>query len=285
MKAILGTHGLWNIVEIGYEEPADEGVVSVAELAALQKEGVEIKVHSASSIKISAVGVDKVKMVRLQTLRPEFESLLMKENKSILDYFTRVLVVVNQMKWLGEKLTDVRVVEKILRSLNERFNHVVVAIDEAKDIESMSIDELNESLVAHEERMKRSQQVSVEQVLQAKLAFNPKENASERGGRSQARRRGREINLTERKEEEGDALLLSQKKGIMKNDVTWYLDNGANNHMTGDKSKFVHIDTKITGDVRFGDDTKVEIEGKCTVMLAIKNGDHKLLHNVYYIPR
>ncbi|KAL0404103.1 UNVERIFIED_CONTAM: hypothetical protein Sradi_2051100 [Sesamum radiatum] len=90
------------------------------------------------------------------------------------------------MKWLGEKLTYVRVVEKVLRSFNAKFNHLVVAIEEAKDIDSTSIDELNGSLVVYEERMKRSQQVSLEQFLQAKLAFNPKGNASESGGRSQA---------------------------------------------------------------------------------------------------
>ncbi|KAL0320406.1 UNVERIFIED_CONTAM: hypothetical protein Sradi_5302100 [Sesamum radiatum] len=55
--------------------------------------------------------------------------------------------------------------------------------------------------------------------------------------------------------------------------------------MTRDKSKFVHIDTKVTDDVCFGDDTKVEIKGKGTVILATKSGDHKLLHNVYYIPK
>ncbi|KAL0438932.1 UNVERIFIED_CONTAM: hypothetical protein Slati_2376200 [Sesamum latifolium] len=214
LKTIVGVHGLWNVVETGYEEPADEGALSVAELAALHKrrsgdqsalsiihQGLddemfekianESKTKDAWDIlKNSVVGVDKVKKVRLQTLRIELESLLMKENESISDYFTRVLVVVNQMKRLGEKLMDVRVVEKVLRSLNAKFYHVVVAIEEAKDIESMSIDELNGSLLAHEERMKRSQQVPVEQVLQAKLAFNPKENASERGGRSQACGRG-----------------------------------------------------------------------------------------------
>ncbi|KAL0454377.1 UNVERIFIED_CONTAM: hypothetical protein Slati_0776900, partial [Sesamum latifolium] len=196
-------------------EPADKGALSVAELAALQKrrsgdqsalsiihQGLDDEIFEKIAneskakdawdiLKNFAVGVDKVKKVQLQTLRPEFESLLMKENESISDYFTRILVVVNQMKRLGEKLTDVRVVEKVIRFLNAKFNHVVVAIEEAKDIESMPIDELNGSLVAHEERMKTSQQVPMEQVLQAKLAFNPKENASERGKRSQVRGRGR----------------------------------------------------------------------------------------------
>ncbi|KAL0386131.1 UNVERIFIED_CONTAM: hypothetical protein Sradi_3007400 [Sesamum radiatum] len=37
VKAIFGAHGLWNVVETGYEEPADEGALSVAELTALQK--------------------------------------------------------------------------------------------------------------------------------------------------------------------------------------------------------------------------------------------------------
>ncbi|KAL0404276.1 UNVERIFIED_CONTAM: Retrovirus-related Pol polyprotein from transposon RE1 [Sesamum radiatum] len=134
-------------------------------------------------LKNSAVGVDKVKEVRLQTLRIGFESLLMKENEFISNYFTRILVVVNQMKQLGEKLTDVRVVEKILCSLNAKFNHMVVAIEEAKNIESMSIDELNGLLIAHADGASLASKTCKEEV-------NPKRNASKRGEISQVHGRG-----------------------------------------------------------------------------------------------
>ncbi|KAD5960723.1 hypothetical protein E3N88_12195 [Mikania micrantha] len=64
----------------------------------------------------------------------------------------------------------------------------------------------------------------------------------------------------------------------------WYLDNGASNHMTGNKGLFSKLDTKIGGNVRFGDGSCVDIEGRGSILLECKNGEHRLLTDVYYIP-
>ena len=42
----------------------------------------------------------------------------------------------------------------------------------------------------------------------------------------------------------------------------WYLDNGASNHMSGNRVFFVNLDETITGKVRFGDDSRIDILGK-----------------------
>ena len=64
----------------------------------------------------------------------------------------------------------------------------------------------------------------------------------------------------------------------------WYLDNGASNHMTGVKSHFKDIDESVTGRVRFGDGSYVQIKGKGSILLGCKNQEHKVVTDVYYIP-
>lgn len=64
----------------------------------------------------------------------------------------------------------------------------------------------------------------------------------------------------------------------------WILDSGASNHMTGLRSAFSDIDSKITGNVQLGDGSIMRIGGRGTVMFACKNSEHRMLHNTYYLP-
>jgi len=61
----------------------------------------------------------------------------MKSSKSIFDYHTRIMVIVNQMRRNEKALTYTRITEKILRSLDPRFDYVVVAIKESKELDKL----------------------------------------------------------------------------------------------------------------------------------------------------
>jgi len=62
--------------------------------------------------------------------------------KSINEYFSRTLSIANKMKANGEKKGDVVVVEKILTSMTLKFDYMVCSIEESKDMETLTIDEL-----------------------------------------------------------------------------------------------------------------------------------------------
>jgi len=65
----------------------------------------------------------------------------------------------------------------------------------------------------------------------------------------------------------------------------WVLDTGASNHMTGRRDALSALDTSVRGTVRFGDGSLVNIEGIGSVVLQTKQQGHKVLTEVYYIPK
>jgi len=78
----------------------------------------------------------------------------MKEGESVDEYFARTLAIANKMKLHGESMGQLLIVEKILRSMASKFNYVVCSIEESNDLDTLTIDELQSSLLVHEQRMK-----------------------------------------------------------------------------------------------------------------------------------
>jgi len=57
-------------------------------------------------------------------------------------------------------------VDKVLRTLPPRFDHVVVAIEETRNVDTMEVEELQHSLEVHEFRINERRHIQ-EQTLQA----------------------------------------------------------------------------------------------------------------------
>lgn len=98
-------------------------------------------------------GTIKVKEVKLQTHKIMYEFLQMEENESVVDFFTKVTRLVNKIKMYGEVMTSRLIVAKFLRSLLSKFDHMVVSIEESKDMLIMKKEELQGTFESHEQRV------------------------------------------------------------------------------------------------------------------------------------
>jgi transposase InsO family protein len=147
-------------------------------------------------------GDSKVRTVKLQSLKRDYENERMKENESLNEYFNRLSELVNQMKSHGDTIEDRRIVDKILISLTARFDPMVAVIEETKDLSTMTVQGLMGSLRSYEQRLLRRGEKSVESAFQSKLNIQPNngenkpptqnKGESSRGGRfGRGRGRGR----------------------------------------------------------------------------------------------
>jgi len=89
----------------------------------------------------------------------------MKDSEVVKDFFSRTTKIINQIKSCGDNVSDKRIAEKILRSLPQKFEHIVVVIEETKDMSRLSIHELMGSLEAHKQRVNQYNKQPMEQAF------------------------------------------------------------------------------------------------------------------------
>lgn len=81
-----------------------------------------------------------------------------KDTKDISSYLTHVKIMMNRLKFNGETLMYARVVKKILQLLTDDFENVMCAVEDSKNLEEMTIDDIASSLEAHEKHKKKKKQ-------------------------------------------------------------------------------------------------------------------------------
>jgi hypothetical protein len=95
-------------------------------------------------------GTKLVKSAKLQMLISKFEEIKMLEDETFGEFYSKMSDLRNSMVSLGKPISDVKFIQKILRSLPERFRIKVTTIEESKDLEEIKIEELVGSLQTYE---------------------------------------------------------------------------------------------------------------------------------------
>ena len=172
----------WPIIKYGIQEPATSTVLTDTQKVELEARRLKAKNYLFQvidcpiletilcketskdiwdSMKKKYQGSTRVERAQLQALKRDFETLQMKNGEYVTSYYARTMEISNKMRFHEEKMEYVTIVEKILRSLTPKFDYVVCSIEESKDIDALSLDELQSSLLVHEPKFK-SRGASVE---------------------------------------------------------------------------------------------------------------------------
>ena len=164
MKAYLKAFNLWEAVEQGgaqvpplrenatlndirkYDELVTRSPKALTCLHSAVSEVIFIRIMALETakevwdkLKEEFEGSDRVKAVRLLTLKREFDLLKMKETEGVKDYSAKLMEIVNQIRLHGEDFSDQKVVEKIMISLPDKFESKISAIEESCDLKRLTI--------------------------------------------------------------------------------------------------------------------------------------------------
>jgi hypothetical protein len=98
-------------------------------------------------------GNDQVKEAKANILVQQYELFKMKEDENIETMYSRFKILVAGLSVLKKSYTTSDHVRKILRSLPVRWRPKVTAIQEAKNLTTLTLEELMSSLISHEMKL------------------------------------------------------------------------------------------------------------------------------------
>ncbi|XP_057444340.1 uncharacterized protein LOC130736536 [Lotus japonicus] len=123
-------------------------------------------------------GTANVRQDKVSLLVGEYETFKMKENERIDDMFGRFQIIVNGLRNLDRKYESVDQITKILRCLPRRWRPEVTAIQEAKDLSTLRLEDLLGSLKVHEIELAHDEGLKKQKNIASK-AIQVKEQSEE----------------------------------------------------------------------------------------------------------
>lgn len=101
-------------------------------------------------LQVAHEGTSKVRSLRLQLLTTKFQAMNMLVQETISEFNVLIRDVSNDSLTLRVPMNDEKFVRKILRSLPERYEMKIIAIEKVHDLSQMKVDELIRSVMTYE---------------------------------------------------------------------------------------------------------------------------------------
>ncbi|XP_020410264.1 uncharacterized protein LOC109946525 [Prunus persica] len=347
MCTIFKSHKLWDMVKNGYEQPVkkedgealtaaqklalEENVAKDAKALGLIQNAVYGDIFPGIALKESAKeaweilqqefrGDKKVRSVKLQSLRRDFEYIRMQEDDSLSDYITKL-----------------------------QYDSIAEVIEKTKHTETIGVQEVIGSLKSHEQRLQRHTEKLTEKAFSS-LSVSPRDQShtgqsgfskskknwkpqkwkkrdakSENNSKKENQAEGEKVpcktcdklhygacwfkgkpkcykcdrfghlakdcrgksaqtaNYAAHNEEEDTMFYACHSAAVVQNNDVWYVDSACSNHMTSHESLMVNVDTNVTAKVKMGTGDLVQATGKGTLVIDTKFGP-RYIKEVMLVP-
>ncbi|GJU10137.1 hypothetical protein Tco_1132533 [Tanacetum coccineum] len=121
-----------------------------------------------------------IKDNKIDHLVQQYEQIMILEEESIDNAFARFNTIITSLKALDEGFSSKNYVRKFLRALHPKWRAKVTAIEESKDLTSLSLDELIGNLNVYEVMIKNdSKMVKDKREQNRSLALKAKKESSD----------------------------------------------------------------------------------------------------------
>ncbi|XP_019460063.1 PREDICTED: uncharacterized protein LOC109359822 [Lupinus angustifolius] len=172
--------------------------------------------------------------------------------------------------------------KKILRTLNPKFDHIVVPIEESKKIEELKVMDLQGSLEAHEQRiLEISTEKDVDRALQAHA---PRRRGYVNKGVQRKRSEKGRIQESVECQDDEPVLLMMEINNGSSSDGKWYIDSGCSYHMTRNRIWLINFDDQRKSSVRFAYSRTIQAKGNGDLLTNRRDGRKALIFDVLYFP-
>nr|GFA12652.1 UBN2 domain-containing protein [Tanacetum cinerariifolium] len=122
---------------------------------------------------------NQVKDNKIDLLVQQYEQFIISEDESIDSAFARFNTIITSLKAFDEGYSSKNYVKKFLRALHPKWRAKVTAIEESKDLTSLSLDELIENLKVYKMIIKKDSEIVKANVEMKYLPLKAKKESSD----------------------------------------------------------------------------------------------------------